>query len=139
MPSKFPHRAVKYFDACRMLGVEGRILPQFEAGSDDEIDFGFLDLDQYDFVLTHGAAGEYGHRHHRLIHAHIKAAWRGPAAFVGYGGESRIRYPLTEAEQKRKLAAIRCYNSAARNGHPQWHWLLKNYGKRFDLANELYG
>lgn len=132
-----PHdrqRAWKFFDACEALAVRGVLMP-FEEG--EGLNLSLLDLGGYDFIVTHGEAGEYGHRHHVQLHAHIKQRWGEKARYIGYGGEGRFTLSLDDIAKRRKLEALQCYDRES-NGEPQWKHLIANYGRKFDLWNERY-
>lgn len=134
IPPQDPERAWKFFNACSVLRAEPKLRPYGEEAFD--VSIAKLDLDEYDFILTHGAAGEYGHRHHIQLHEHIKERWPDKTRFIGYGGAGQFRYPLDEQSRILKRAAIECYDGGPRP--PQWKHLLANYGRKFDLWTERY-
>jgi LmbE family N-acetylglucosaminyl deacetylase len=136
IPKRDPIRAYKFFDACEMLGVNGRLLPFSE---EDPFRLDLLDLDGYDVILTHGKAGEYGHPHHKFLHERIANEFPKKARFVAYGGEATWELPLTPLGKAIKSNAIHCYNHRGADGPlTKAEALLEYYGKRFDLWTERY-
>lgn len=133
IPPQDPTRAYKFFAACEMLGVLPRLLPYRET---EVLDLALLDLSPFDLILTHGAAGEYGHRHHKQLHVFVGEHYPERARFIGYGGPGRFSLPLDDRLRARKMSALQCYDGGPRP--PQWRHLLANYGRRFDLWTERY-
>lgn len=134
IPDRDPPRAYRFFYSCEVLGAKPRMLPFRES---EGLQLDRLKLDEFDFILTHGAAGEYGHRHHIEIHDYISERHADRSRYIGYGGPGRFRYPLDAIAKHAKEQSIKCYNDEWR-GMPQWQFLLNNYGKRFDLWTECY-
>lgn len=132
IPPHEPPRAWRFFDACEVLGARPRLMPFEERHS---LNLSLLDLNEFDFIVTHGEAGEYGHLHHQQVHAHVRQRWGEKARYIGYGGEGRFRLPLDEVTRARKLQAIKCYVDGE---SPKWKLLLKLYGRQFDLWEERY-
>ena len=130
VPDKHPNRAWRFFEACEVLGVKGKILPWRES---EGLYLEELDLDEYDEILTHGEAGEYGHRHHVAIHKHIKERWGDRAEYIGYGVDGAKEYPLSREAQEKKRKAIEVYN---RDPYPKK--LISWYGPKYDLWTERY-
>lgn len=138
IPPRDPVRAYKFFLACETLGAKGRLLPFPEESFIVDDRTMYVDFSDFDFVLTHGAAGEYGHAHHIALHDLIRE--RVPVVrFIGYGGKGRFTVPLDETLRAKKLAALKCYDHVSvSDGTLKWQALLDYYGKRFDLWTETY-
>jgi len=148
IPLRDPIRAYKFFEACEALGARGRILPWQEGGKDAPLSpilKNLPDLSAYDMILTHGAAGEYGHQHHIEVHDTIKRLYPERMLAVGYRlngakGESVLR--LSEHDKERKLRALQCYDHPtglhSRGNQPTWEALLEEFGSQFDLDCETF-
>lgn len=150
IPPRDPIRAFKFFGACESLGAQGWLLPFQELGKDAPL--GHLeelpDLSKFDLIATHGAAGEYGHGHHKQISAAIAERYPERTLFSGYraGGEGAEILRLDRDEYGRKLEALKNYDHAMRfrgQSMPIWQALLLEYGTPgrdfgFDLARETY-
>lgn len=134
-----PIRAYKFFDACDVLGAKARLLPFRESQAPIKIEY--LDLSGFDLIVTHGAAGEYGHPHHQEVHQAISKRYPN-SRYFGYrkGGTGRFHVPLDDAMKAKKLAALKCYNhsTTSDHGHPKWQTLLAAFEPMFDLWNETY-
>ena len=92
-----PPATFQFFDACLVLGVEGRLLPYTETKPDISLEhLDLLDLNKYDCIVTHGAGGEYGHVHHIGVHDFITRAWKHkPIITVGYKeGQYKMALPI---------------------------------------------
>ena len=50
---------------------------------------------QYDLVLTHDAEGEYGHPHHRFVHAVVTGCHRHVIRFAG-PGQGTLKYTVPQ-------------------------------------------
>ena len=116
VPIRDPIRSWKFFDACAVLGVTGKLLPFQEPhptqGFDPEM-LKLLDLEPYDRIVTHGVEGGYGHPHHVQLHHYIHHTYPHkeilsdcPPGKLDFGVEVR----LTPAELARKMQALRCYD-----------------------------
>lgn len=145
IPRRDPERAWKFFDACRDLGAAGRLLPFEETPAVENLrGLPLLALAGYDLVATHGAAGEYGHPHHRQVHHAVKATVPARLLTIGWrpDGAGCLRIDLTPAEAARKLAALRRYDHMAPSdgGKPKWQALVDRYVGRggLDLGIETY-
>lgn len=105
IPVRDPIRAWKFFNACAMLGAQGRLMPVPEFAP---LDF---DLSCFDTVVTHNAAGEYGHAHHKQTHA-IVTQKRPDAITFGYraDGLGTVQHYLRGEALARKQRAIDCYD-----------------------------
>lgn len=136
VPVHDPIRAEKFIDACRVFGAQPKLLNFTEI---EPLRLDLLDLDGFDLIVTHGAAGEYGHRQHLEVHAHIAARWPGKTRTSGYGMAGGDTLDLTPIEYEQKLAGLRCYDHTSRTDRkPKWEALLDAYAGRFDLRREPY-
>lgn len=139
VPRHDPIRAEKFANSCALLGARWKYLcfPEIEP-----IRFDLLDLDGYDLILTHGAAGEYGHRQHIELHNFIADNWLTKARFFGYRktGKGVYDVPLDDNLKARKLAALKAYDhcSPTDRGKPKWQALLDVFEPQFDLWHETY-
>lgn len=144
IPYRDAVRAYKFYAACEVLGARGRVLPWVEKRNEPLEHLDTLDLDGFDIIVTHGAAGEYGHPAHIGVHAHIAARWPDKMLCFGYrldGGEGSYILDLCDAEWDRKLAALRCYDNPMMwrgSEVPTWEALLGDYGPKFNLRRESY-
>lgn len=140
IPRTDPIRALKFFDACEVLGARGVLFPFTEAEPRARLEhLDRLDLDGFDLVVTHNADGEYGHLHHRQIHSHIMERWPEKTACFGWklGGHGRDVLHLRAGEQEQKLAALKCYDHTSPfDGKPKWQALLDRYA--IDLRIESH-
>ena len=128
-----PIRSYKFFDACEVLGAKGRLLPFAEALLETPHHLNKLDLSGFDRIVTHGAAGEYGHAHHKIIHRHITSKWISKPIIVR--GTTR-RLILTDEQRALKLAALRCYDHVSPDdGKPKWQALLAKYPEWIDVES----
>jgi LmbE family N-acetylglucosaminyl deacetylase len=151
-PKRDPIRSDKFRLACARLGardiihvkeVETRNVPLATLG---------VPAERFDLVVTHGAAGEYGHPHHVQVHKHYKErmAERGGILAIGYGRKSAVlpalTIELTDDEWAAKLEALKCYDHLMSwDGRfiPTWQALLAEYGTPgkyhgFNLRQETY-
>ncbi|MEI9804089.1 MAG: hypothetical protein WDN48_05995 [Pseudolabrys sp.] len=141
IPRTDPDRAWKFFAACELLGAKAKLLPFTEAPANSDIEhLDLLELSSFDEIVTHSAAGEYGHRHHIGIHRHIAAHWPEKMVAGCYGKVSGAKVvALTAAQGERKIAALSCYSHVSpSDGQPKWQALLDRYGSKFDLGVETY-
>lgn len=143
IPRRDPIRQWQFFDACGVLGARGRVFPVQEPESCDGqmTSLSEIDLSGFDVIVTHNAAGEYGHAHHRQVHNHVAAHYGNRAFYSGYGSgiSPSVSIALTDAEFARKLAALQCYrHTTPIDGKPKWQALLDRYGAQFDFRNETY-
>lgn len=127
IPKRDPIRAMKFYDACEILGCRGMILPVVE-NPPHLLDLSMLRLDKYDHIITHNEKGEYGHAHHSQLHHTIKSkyAYR-KLSFFGWGvGGENIN--LTDEEYQKKLKALQCYDhDNGIDGAPKWQALINRY------------
>jgi hypothetical protein len=135
VPRIDPIRAIKFFDACAILGVCGDVLPFTESQPNEALGhLDKLDLSGFDLILTHNAAGEYGHRHHQSVHQYVtRHATCKVMTFKG----TQVRLDLTPDETARKLAALACYDhTSPTDAKPKWQALLDRY--HIDPTVETY-
>lgn len=149
-PRRDPIRVEKFFSACEELGAVGVAMRLDEPPATVSIpDLSRLDLSAFDQILTHNEVGEYGHQHHRDVHAYVARHWPKRLITSGYGltllePEGAIvslsSITLTDEEWNRKLRAIGCYNHTSLSDiAPKWQALIDRYhGKVFDLQKEPY-
>lgn len=147
IPRADPIRAVKFHEACKILGAEGQVFPQQEPPANEPITWlDEIDLSPFDHIVTHNAAGEYGHCQHKSVNRHVVRKYgkkhittfghTSPA--VGTCGAHKIE--LTEFESARKLKALKCYDHLhpyEGGNPPKWEALLHRYfktgGMNFDI------
>lgn len=136
VPARDPVRALKFFDACEVLGCRGILLPIKEEPP-HPLDLSMLDLERYDHIITHNEAGEYGHAHHKQLHWHICAGYpHKRLSFFGWGWRGKD-INLSEDEYQTKLKALQCYNHENNiDGEPKWSALIKRYN--LDLRKETH-
>jgi len=136
-----PPATFQFFDACEVLGVEGRLLPYTETKPDIPLEhLDLLDLNKYDCIVTHGAGGEYGHVHHKGVHDFITRAWKHkPIITVGYK-KGQYEMGLSVEELARKIKALTCYNGPVpKFTGPKWQAVIETYCKDgFSLDVEHY-
>lgn len=135
VPFHDPIRERKFHAACRSLGVMSSVTwghPE-RAGL-----IPIPDLADYDLIVTHNAAGEYGHVQHKELHEAVKSRWPDRAVYFGYGGSNtKLVVPV---DKDRKLAALKCYDhcSPTDKGKTKWQALLDVFEPRFNLWHETY-
>lgn len=138
VPFHDPVRAEKFHDACAVLGAGGRVAQFSERAGPISVP----DLDEFDLIVTHNAAGEYGHVQHKELHAKIKPRWPAKTICFGYGSTNPagLVLELTEQEKAQKLRALKCYDhcSPTDHGKPKWQALLDVFEPRFNLWREAY-
>jgi hypothetical protein len=136
VPVADPVRAERFHTACARLGARGRVLQNRDQYEVQLADLTALDLD-FDLIVTHGPAGEYGHPHHVQVSAHVRAWATGRV--VTFGGPNVLE--LTTAERAAKLHALKAYDHVRPyEGVPmaKWEALLVRYGAEW-LERETYG
>jgi LmbE family N-acetylglucosaminyl deacetylase len=145
IPLRDPQRMRCYYLAAKKLGARPSYLRHREGGKNVPLECWHLlpDLSTYDVILTHGPGGEYGHQHHRQVHAKLAALYPGRLICSAYGSlvSPDLVLELTEPEWQAKLDALRCYNDLMRwqGGRvPTWEALLDEYGSTFNLRVEPY-
>ena len=153
IPRRDPERAlVKFHKAAEALGVHYVTLgyakdngPHDEIAEDElSAALGMAVDYEWDAVVTHGPAGEYGHTHHKQLSREVPKRWPN-AGFISYGAKLPRTKPhtvvLTEEEYEAKLAALRCYDHVLPyegTPMPKWQALLRRYSSAFNLMEEPY-
>jgi hypothetical protein len=142
IPRRDPVRAVRFYDACEVLGARGIVLPFVEIDVRELAGLEHLDFAPYDLVATHNYVGEYGNPHHIVVASHVlNRAVSASVLVPGYGLDRPgvIDLPLSESDWQTKLAAIRCYDHTTEiDRQPKSEALLARYGSKFDLRRETY-
>lgn len=136
IPRRDPIRAYKFFDACAVLGAKPRLLPFSEKDVDTPLEsLQYLDLSDFDIIVTHNRIGEYGHPHHKQVHRHITQEY-GQSRLIytfGYGlpiAEHDISIRLDDARLMKKMRALRSYDHELPyegEDRPKWEALLRRY------------
>lgn len=138
IPFHDPIRTEKFHDACEVLGVvDSQVIAHSERGGLIPVP----DLSEYDLILTHGLAGEYGHVQHKELHHAIKDRWPDRTLCFGYGGgKPSLTIALSDVEAAKKLEALQKYDhrSPTDHGRMKWEALLDVFSNRFDLWREPY-
>lgn len=135
VPEADPIRADKFREACRRLGAEPRVLHGRDVYDCPLSGLEYVDLDA-DVIVTHGAAGEYGHPHHVQVHQWVVA--RASCPVVCFGGDQVLE--LTQAESDAKRWALMAYDHVLPYEGvpmPKWQALLMRYGDGW-LRRETY-
>lgn len=140
-------RAWKFFDACDVLGVKGRIIPSTETSPDEDLKhLDIIDLSEFDWIVTHNAQGEYGHKHHRHVHRAVteryshKKIWTFGHRRIGQGS---ISIKLSDVQCAQKMKALNRYNHLhpyMGKNIPKWEALLHRYRdvEGINLFTETY-
>lgn len=133
-------RVEKFYDACRILGAKPVVLGFREASLDAAMRH-LPDLSEFDHIITHGKAGEYGHTMHTKLHNFIVQNWFSvrPLTFFGYhpSGRGTHYIELTEPELAIKTAAIKTYDHRP---EPYWQAIFRGFKTwpGFNVAVESY-
>lgn len=139
IPRHDPIRADKFLHSCAVFDASPKLLHVSEI---EPLRLDLLDLEGFDLILTHGAAGEYGHRQHIELHNYIAARWLKKSRFFGYRktGKGVFDVPLDADLRAQKLAALKCYDhfSPTDHGLAKWQALLEVFEPQFDLWHETY-
>lgn len=137
IPRRDPIRAYKFFDCVKELGCEGKLIPITEPDVNTSPDFSYLNLEEFDHIITHGERGEYGHMHHKFLHKFIvKNYSHKNLSFFGYPSGA-ITLELDDGEYLQKLSALQKYNhDNGIDGEPKWSALIKRYN--LNLREESY-
>jgi len=134
VPRRDPERAIRFFEAVRVLGGYPILIPFQEPTAAEFIEhLSVLDLSPYDLVVTHNKNGEYGHLHHRQVHTYIKNTYKGDLMTFGYGSGEPI-----DCDPIKKLEALKKYDnhSNADGGLPKWKALMEKY--QIDMDREYF-
>ena len=145
IPRIDPVRAYKFFGACDVLRATGRLLPVVESSPDQPLrGLEMLDLNEFDWIVTHGRGPEPGypihHPHHKQVHEHVVKHYS-HLRLWGFGqGQA---YALSPSQLEIKRAALRCYDHALPyEGRtiPKWQALMHRYCEvgGYDLGVERY-
>lgn len=134
VPRADPIRAIKFAAACAILGASPVVHDRQESPANEELPYlDEIDLSGFDHIVTHGAAGEYGHLQHKQLYRHVVTKYQDKLkTFFGYrpGFRGEIEIALTEKEQRFKMAALQCYDHITpydgRNV-PKWEALIHRY------------
>lgn len=151
VPRRDPERVQCFKEACRILGAKSRAPKIKERGPDVVLNMkGFLKEKKfydYDYILTHGPEGEYGHMHHKQVYGnmvsryfpHVKMGFIGWGVEQGYDGK---KIELPEFVIRKKKEALMCYNQPLNylgKKTPLGEALIDKYGKMgFDFRTESY-
>ena len=134
VPTRDTIRAWKLFEAVERLGARARLSPTGDFGVSQPLDLDHIDLSGFDCIVTHGADGEYGHPHHKQVHAFVRE--RADCEVWVFHTE-----PCEAAEIEvegdgmwaRKLHALKAYDHVLPYEgmeRPKWEALLMRYGER---------
>lgn len=144
IPRMDPVRAWLFHKACAYLGTAGFIWPFIESPPTHDL-MSLPDLSDFDWAtsfITHGADGEYGHRHHKQVHQHVLDEANGvPVATFARQGQYVLA--LDEEQEEQKMNALKCYNHVMPYmGYRihKWQALLHRYCdvEGFDFGIEHY-
>lgn len=140
IPRRDPIRAFKFYDACALLGAQGRVLPFVEGDMGSPLNLSLLNLEAAEVVATHNSRGEYGHPHHMQVHEKVCSLNPKRRLTSGYGtGDADVVVSLDNAMWERKRAAILCYDhTTVIDKKPKGQALLDRYGSTFNLREEGY-
>lgn len=145
IPRRDPVRADKFVDACRVLGATPRLIMVEESAPNEPLPgVDFLDLEEFDHIITHGAAGEYGHYHHMFVHHFVKNKYHHKKlSFFGFReGEQRGEHRLNLDDEmwETKFHALQKYNHVSpSDGMEKWIALLNRYEKQgYEIGVESY-
>lgn len=131
-PARDAIRATNFLRACEVYGAKGIVLEPTDEAADKPLRGLYLDLKDYDAIVTHNQWGEYGHAHHRQVHQHVKALAKAPVWC--FGDERAVHdfgFKLTATEEATRLRALQCYDHVLPYGGrdmPKWQALLERYG-----------
>jgi LmbE family N-acetylglucosaminyl deacetylase len=143
IPRRDPQRAWMFFDACQRMGATGRLLPFTETSARcaEVRGLDLIDMAAFDVVVTHNEVGEYGHRHHRVIHQYVRARCAGRMLVSGYGMADGITVVHVNREDKTRVLGAYHYETTYR-GHTdaKYRNLIRHYHDDvgFDLWRETY-
>lgn len=134
VPRHDPIRAWKFFDACNVLGVTPRLIPNTESSPDQPLGrLELLNLSSFDCIVTHNEEGEYGHRHHQDVYKFVTDRYSHKKIYTFGYRKSRlgeIEIKLSDFEAKEKMFALNKYDHLhPYNGKniPKWEALLHRY------------
>lgn len=129
-PKADPERAEKFYDACYEFNVTPSLIDVPEGDTLAGVDF--LNLKHFDHIVTHGAAGEYGHYNHKQVHRFIKERWpHKKLSFFGHGGGEHCKL-LTPDQSDMVMRALKCYNhTSIHDSKPKWEAIIDRYKPDF--------
>jgi 2-polyprenyl-3-methyl-5-hydroxy-6-metoxy-1,4-benzoquinol methylase len=135
IPHRDPERILCFFNAVKLLGHYPIVVPFPEKSATTPLEhLHYLNLADYDNIVTHNEDGEYGHHHHIQLNKYITKNFEGNILAFGFGKGS-LRVPLDQRERELKLAALKCYDkySPSDQGKPKWQALLDKYNVDFEV------
>jgi hypothetical protein len=138
VPKSDPERVLCFFKAMKLLSHHPILLPFSELTMADLLPhLHYLALNDYDTIITHNPTGEYGHPQHKQLHAYIAEKFNGNIYCFGFG-KGNVVVHLNPVEQRRKVAALLCYDnfSPVDGGLCKWDALIRQY--HVDLDHEFY-
>lgn len=151
-PEKEPARALARMEAFR--AVQAKIgfqhfladVPNLKPGGGDtpahrssvaaattELLCWIFSNNEYDIVLTHGVAAEYGHKKHSLLHHAVRAAWPGPVWCFSTPAETGSQD--IEIDRAGKLELLEFYNGP---GHPSGKWEAAKEYPQYTTGTETF-
>lgn len=136
IPETEPERAWKFFDACEHFNARPRLYPYTEVRGGLLKSLADIDLSSYTTLFTHNAIGEYGHAHHKQVHAHCMGTKSKHLFNFGYGVEGG---QSLEFDWYYKFAGIVRYNHISQvTCGSKWRELIRRWGVTFKLNEERY-
>lgn len=132
-PTFDKERVWAFAKAMKLLGVTHTLLGGKDSGVNSPLDFVLPNISGYEAILTHNRLGEYGHPHHKLVHARVMEQ-RPDALVFGWGASPRLTRRLTDEQLAIKQAAIKCY------GDKTYDMVVREWfgGKEDNLRSESY-
>jgi len=125
-PRRDPIRAQKFLLACERLGAKGQVISKLEPLENSDL-IPSLTFQGYDCLITHGAEGEYGHLHHKGVHAWSKSIDMPKIFFMG-----NETIQLSEEDRAKKHFALTAYDHElpyTTGVVPKWEALEHRYEK----------
>ena len=132
-PRVDPIRVNRFYRAVEKLGVNAASVIDVQERIDNVDGLAFLDLERFDHIVTHGAAGEYGHENHKQVHRFVRERYgHKRLSFFGWPtGEHCLN--LNAQQQGLVNDALRCYNHVSPlDGKPKWEALIERYNLNFE-------
>ena len=128
VPRRDPERAIRFFDACRVLGAFPVLIPFVEPDPTLHIDhLDLISLDWFDFVVTHNSNGEYGHVHHKDVHDYVMSEADCPVYTFGYNHPGGKGFAVDVSPEKEKALMMYDHQSPTDGGKPKWVALMDTY------------
>lgn len=134
-PSKDSIRAEKCMDAANIYGVRRfQLCGSEDEGPDTPLKQLFIPSGDYDVIVTHNEAGEYGHLHHKQVHNVVVNKWDIPIFTFGPRKTERgaIEFKLTPEEIDTRQRALQCYDHLlpyCGRTMTKWQALIERYGE----------